>query len=252
MDRAEVMLSAVRASIATNFTLRHTVALILLLLSIAAPVAAGPLEDGNAAYERRDYATAMRILRPLADQGDGMAECIVGLMYQNNFGVPLDYVTAYMWFSLGAAHGNSLAAFSLTQMTPKMTQREIAEAEKRFREWTPTMQPTKAAAIAETWSCDLKINEKPYTQQWTISNGRMTAPHGKGYFRVTQNDDHVLIAFSKLGNQSDNPALNLIIIDKKTGSYFDIDTIVMSAMGRAYDDTPEPTVKTGHCTMLRH
>ena len=43
-----------------KFTLKHAIAAILLLLSIAAPVAAGPLEDGNAAYKRGDYATAMR------------------------------------------------------------------------------------------------------------------------------------------------------------------------------------------------
>jgi hypothetical protein len=77
-------------SVTMNFTLRHAIAAILVLLSIAVPVAAGPLEDGNAAYKRGDYKTAMRILRPLADQGDGMAEAIVGLMYKNNFGVPLD------------------------------------------------------------------------------------------------------------------------------------------------------------------
>jgi hypothetical protein len=219
-------------------------------LSIAAPVAEGPLEDGNAAYKRGDYATAMRILRPLADHGDGKAEATIGLMYQNNFGVPLVFVTAYMWFSLGAAHGDSLAAFLLKQMTLKMTQQEIAEAQKRVREWTPNMQPVNTPTPAETWSCDLDMN--PHTQQWTISNGRMTAPHGKGYYRVTQNDDHILMAFIKLGNQSDNPALSLKIIDKKTGSYFDIDTIVMGAMGKAYDETAEPTLHTGHCAMLRH
>jgi hypothetical protein len=42
-----------------NFTLRHAIAAILVLLSIAAPVAAGPLEDGNAAYKRGDYKTAI-------------------------------------------------------------------------------------------------------------------------------------------------------------------------------------------------
>jgi hypothetical protein len=140
-----------------NFTLRHAIAANLVLLSISVPVAAGPLEDGNAGYKRGDYATAMEILRPLADQGDGMAEAIVGLMYLNNFGVPLDYVTAYMWFSLAAAHGNSLGALLLKQMTPKMTPGEIAEAQKRAREWTPNMQPLN-----------------------TATNAEVTAPHGKG------------------------------------------------------------------------
>jgi hypothetical protein len=50
-----------------KLALKHVVAAILLLSIIAAPAAAGLLEDGNAAYKRGDYATAMRILRPLAD-----------------------------------------------------------------------------------------------------------------------------------------------------------------------------------------
>jgi hypothetical protein len=224
----------------------------LVLANISAPVTAGPLEDGNAAYKRGDYAKAMQILRPLADQGDGMAEVIVGNMYYNNFGVPLDYVTAYMWFSLGATHGNSLGAFLLNQMTPKMTQGEIAEAQKLAREWTPNMRPRNTATNAETWSCDFKMNEKTYPQQWTVSNGRMTTPHGKGYFRVTKDDDQVLMAFLKIRNQSNDPILNLIVIDKKTGSYFDIDTTAMSTMGNAYDETSEPEMTTGHCIPLRH
>lgn len=234
-----------------NFRLKHIIAASLVLLSIAAPVTAGPLEDGNAAYKRGDYAKAMRILRPLADQGDGMAEVIVGNMYYYNFGVPLDYVTAYMWFSLGAAHGNSLGAFLLKQITSKMTQGEIAEAQKRAHEWTPNMQPLNTATNAETWSCDIKMNGKTHIQQWTISNGRMTAPHGKGYFRVAKNNDHVLMAFLKIRNQSDDPVLLVIIIDKKTGSYFDIDTTVMSTMGMDYDETSEPEMQTGRCALRR-
>jgi hypothetical protein len=132
-----------------------------------------------------------------------------------------------------------------------MTQGEVAEAQKRVREWTPNMQPL-TATDAETWSCDTEMNKKPYTQQWTISNGRMTAPHGKGYLRVVKNDDHVLTAFSNLTrNKADDPVLHLIIIDKKTGSYFEIDTVAMSVMGKAYDETPEPNVETGRCTLLR-
>jgi hypothetical protein len=236
-------------SIAMNFTLRHSIAAILVLVSIAAPVVAGPLEDGNAAYKRGDYKTAMRILRPLADQGDGRAEVIVGNMYKLNFGVPLDYVTAYMWYSLAAAHGDTAGAFLLTQMTREMTQEEVAEAQKRAREW-PNIQPLDTATTAETWSCDTELNKKPYIQQWTIANGRVTAPHGKGYFQVGQNDDHVLTAFFKSRNGAVDPVLNLIIIDKKTGSYFFIDTILMSVMGKAYDAISAPNVETGRCALL--
>jgi hypothetical protein len=41
--------------------------------AIAGAAVAGPFEDGGAAYARGDYATAMRLWRPLADQGDALA-----------------------------------------------------------------------------------------------------------------------------------------------------------------------------------
>ncbi len=52
---------------------KHTFVAILVM-SLAAPVAAGPGQDAMAAYARGDYATALRLLRPLADQGDAQAQ----------------------------------------------------------------------------------------------------------------------------------------------------------------------------------
>ena len=89
-----------------TLTLKQVVATILLMLSLAAPVAAGPLEDGYTAYTRGDFATAMRLMRPLADQGNFTAQTVVGLMYYFNYG---DYVSAHMWFNLAAAQGNAFA-----------------------------------------------------------------------------------------------------------------------------------------------
>ncbi len=53
------------------------VAAIMLVLSFAAPVAAGQLEDAVAAYARGDYATAVRLLRTLADQGQVDAQTML-------------------------------------------------------------------------------------------------------------------------------------------------------------------------------
>jgi hypothetical protein len=48
---------------------KHAFAAVILFLSVA-QVAAGPLDDAVAAHKSGDYATALRLLRPLADQGD--------------------------------------------------------------------------------------------------------------------------------------------------------------------------------------
>jgi TPR repeat protein len=47
---------------------------------VVAGAAAGTLDDGVAAYQRGDYAKAMRLLRPLADQGNPDAQFNLGMM----------------------------------------------------------------------------------------------------------------------------------------------------------------------------
>ena len=121
-----------------TLTLKQVVATILLMLSLAAPVAAGPLEDGYTAYTRGDFATAMRLMRPLADQGNITAQTVVGLMYYFNYGG--DYVSAYVWFRLAAAQGNAFAEMFLKDTAGKMTREQIAQAEELAREWNPTTQ----------------------------------------------------------------------------------------------------------------
>jgi TPR repeat protein len=46
----------------------------VLALALFGSAMAGPLEDGEGAYHRGDYAEAMRLLRPLAEQGDANAQ----------------------------------------------------------------------------------------------------------------------------------------------------------------------------------
>jgi TPR repeat protein len=77
---------------------------LVVSLSLAAPVAAGPFEDGVAAYKRGDYASALRLWPPLAEQGDPDAQNLLGLMYDNGHVVLQDYVQAHKWSNLAAAH----------------------------------------------------------------------------------------------------------------------------------------------------
>ena len=74
---------------------------------------AGPLEDGGAALSRGDYATALQILRPLAEQGDAGAQVSVGLIYQYRGGVAQDYREAVRWFLLAANKGLASAQFQV-------------------------------------------------------------------------------------------------------------------------------------------
>ena len=89
---------------------------LLLSLSFAAPVAAGPVEDAVAAHDRGEYATALRLLRPLADQGHAAAEYKLGDMYKFGQGVPRNWATAMGWYRKAADQGYARAQDSLGVM----------------------------------------------------------------------------------------------------------------------------------------
>jgi TPR repeat protein len=91
-------------------------AALLLVLSFNAPLAAGPWEDGSAAADRGDYATALRLWHPLADQGHADAQSNLGVMYDNGHGVPQNYAEAMKWYRLAANQGSANAQFNLGVM----------------------------------------------------------------------------------------------------------------------------------------
>jgi len=87
----------------------------------------------------QDYAEAARWYRRAADQSDETGQFMLGLMYEYGHGVPLDYVRAQMWFYLAAAHSapgiSDTAATERDSIAPKMTQEQIAEAQRLARKW---------------------------------------------------------------------------------------------------------------------
>ena len=70
--------------------MRHCAKLLrasLMLVAIGGAATAGPLlEDAVAAYQRGDYATALRLWHPLAEQGDAEAQFHLGVMYESGQG----------------------------------------------------------------------------------------------------------------------------------------------------------------------
>src|ERR1700681_4068266 len=82
---------------------------------------AGPWEDGTAAYNRGDYMPAIRLFRPLAEQGNARAQHLIGVMYHKGEGVARNSVRAFAWFSLAAAHGDREAKAKLRDVSQTMT-----------------------------------------------------------------------------------------------------------------------------------
>jgi TPR repeat protein len=79
----------------------------VIVLALFGVAAAGQLQDGVAAYQSGDYATAMRLLRPLADLGNAVAQSYLGDMYNFGEGVPQNYAQAVVWLRKAAEQGKS-------------------------------------------------------------------------------------------------------------------------------------------------
>jgi len=96
--------------------LRLLVLLLIIGLSFAMPAFAGQLEDADAAYKRKNYDIALKLFRPLAEQGDAFAQCSLALMHEGGIGVQQDYAEAMKWYLKAADQGNTLAQYNLGVM----------------------------------------------------------------------------------------------------------------------------------------
>jgi TPR repeat protein len=71
--------------------------------------AAEALRKAREAYDRRDYAEAMRWLRQAADQGNATAQVKIGQFYSHGWGAAQDYSDAMRWYRMAADQGDAFA-----------------------------------------------------------------------------------------------------------------------------------------------
>jgi hypothetical protein len=78
-----------------------------------------PFENAQAAAARGDYATALRLHQPLAEQGNPEAKVSLGVLYAQGRGVSQDYIEAVKWFRLAAEQGHAGGQYNLGLMYDK-------------------------------------------------------------------------------------------------------------------------------------
>ncbi len=130
--------------------MRTTLLACVLSLCSVASGSAGPYEDGASAYKRGDYATALRLWRPLAEEGNATAQYLIGHMYDLGLGVPQDYAVAVEWFRKAAQQGHASAQFNLgvKYAKGKGVPKDFAVAHKWFT-LAASRYPASAATLRE-------------------------------------------------------------------------------------------------------
>ncbi len=71
------------------------------------------------AYDRANYASALKVWLPKAEEGDAAAQLYVGQIYEKGLGQAPDYPAAAKWYRKSAAQGNAQAQVNLGAMYEK-------------------------------------------------------------------------------------------------------------------------------------
>lgn len=105
---------------ATGFFSRASVVLaaacaVLALIAVS-PVRADAFEDGMAALRQGDFAGAVAIWTPLAENGHAEAQYRLGFAHAGGWGVPENPRQAAAWYLLAAAQGHAAAYVQLGHM----------------------------------------------------------------------------------------------------------------------------------------
>jgi TPR repeat protein len=114
-------------------------ALLALAVSVvmAGGALAGPLEDAIAVARSGDYATAVGLLRPLAEQGDTTAQMALAAIYRlGGHGVTVDYAESERWYRRAGEGGVLEAQAELGNMYEfgvRVPRRDLAESVRWYR-----------------------------------------------------------------------------------------------------------------------
>jgi TPR repeat protein len=107
------------------------------------------LVSGKETTTADSAATDMLVAACLAAAAGGDTDALfdLGVAYSTgSHGAPCDLIEAHKWFNLAAVGGHEEAALCRAEIADDMTAREIAEAQRRAREWLRSARPDARAA----------------------------------------------------------------------------------------------------------
>jgi hypothetical protein len=103
-------------------------------------------QKGMDAFNRGDYAEAVKWYRLAAEKGNAISQYNLGFLYENGQGVPQDYAEAVKWYRLAANQGYTDAMVALEFLESKL-------AQQRKNKQTP--QTPSAASPSGSFSAEL-------------------------------------------------------------------------------------------------
>jgi TPR repeat protein len=83
---------------------------------VSATLGAQTVPEARQAIDKGTYPEALKILQPVAEQGNAEAQYGLGVMHWEGHGVPQNYGEAFNWFRKAATLGRAEAQYRVGQM----------------------------------------------------------------------------------------------------------------------------------------
>jgi len=87
------------------------------------------------------------LYRAAADQRDISGQYALATLYSVGRGVPLDYVSAYVFYGLAASRGDDRSAHELKSLRKRMTPRQLEQAQAQLASHQTPHAPAEAAGL---------------------------------------------------------------------------------------------------------
>ena len=92
---------------------------LLLTLLVGNLAVSADYQKGSDAALQKDFVTALKEWKPLAERGDATPQFQLGWLYHEGLGVTQDYKTAIRWYTRAAEQGYAYAQSALGRMYEK-------------------------------------------------------------------------------------------------------------------------------------
>lgn len=159
--------------------------LIIFSLTLVSGIALADLEAGVEAVARRDYATALKEFKHLAEEGDVAAQVNLGNLFMKGLGVKQNYVEAERWYRNAAEQNERMAQSKLGILYYHGlgVYQDKAEAarwfEKAARQGEPSAQTILATIYAQGEGVKPDLAQAYYWYTLAMEQGSEEARRGR-------------------------------------------------------------------------
>jgi TPR repeat protein len=192
---------------------------------------AKPIDDAEAALKRQDFTAAARVLKPLAEAGDPVAQSELGWLFLGRSGVKEDNAQALLWTRKAADQGYGPAQKRLLLLcyggqiySPTDCGAVMAELKVRSDNGDPkaqlqlgTFMLTGRGGFAKDAAEGLRLLQKAADQELVDAERQLGLVYSNGYFGVPADASQSLAWYRKAADHGDVASMDALAMDYSMG-----------------------------------